>query len=66
MMDAGHAVALAQGMLMERYGLDETRALRMLTWLAQQNQVELSDVARHFTTRSTAPLPSSVQECRAG
>jgi len=52
-------IARAQGMLMERYGLDDAKALRMLVWLAQQNQVEIAVVAEHFLTRSSAPLPSS-------
>ena len=57
-------IGRAQGMLMQKYGLDENRAYRMLSWIAQQNQVEIGALAECFTR--TGVLPVSPEFCGSG
>jgi hypothetical protein len=49
-------IGRAQGMLMQKYGLDENRAYRMLSWVAQQNQIEMAVLAERFTMTGILPL----------
>ena len=49
-------IGRAQGMLMQKYGLDESRAYRMLSWIAQQNQIEIAVLAERFTATGILPL----------
>lgn len=44
--DAPTAVAVAQGCLMERFGLSAADALRLLAWLAEAVDLPLQAVAR--------------------
>lgn len=44
-MDARHLVGQAQGMLMERYGLDPDRAFAVLRRLSQNNRIKLREAA---------------------
>jgi GAF domain-containing protein len=57
-MDAHHAVGLAQGVLMERYGLDADRAFDVLSRLSQRNRIKLREAAEQVVaTARTSPEP---------
>ncbi|MBB5788866.1 GAF and ANTAR domain-containing protein [Jiangella mangrovi] len=57
-MDAHHAVGLAQGVLMERYGLDAERAFAVLNGVSRRNRIKLRDAAEQVvTTARSSPEP---------
>jgi GAF domain-containing protein len=57
-MDAHHAVGLAQGVLMERYGLDADRAFAVLSRLSQRNRIKLREAAEQIVaTARSSPEP---------
>lgn len=54
-IDARHLIGLAQGMLMERHGLDADQAFAMLRRLSRDNNIKLRDVASHVITTGLPP-----------
>lgn len=56
-IDARHQVGLAQGLLMERFGLDQQGAFAVLRRYSQQHNVKLRDVAERLVL--TRELPDS-------
>lgn len=57
-MDAHHAVGLAQGVLMERYGLDADRAFAVLSRLSHRNRIKLREAADQvIATARSSPEP---------
>jgi GAF domain-containing protein len=54
-IDARKRVGLAQGMLMERFGLNAEQAFELLRRYSQQHRLKLNDVARELV--STRELP---------
>lgn len=55
-IDARHLVGLAQGMIMERYGLDADRAFAVLRRLSRDNNLKLRTVAERVI--ATRQLPA--------
>ena len=57
-MTSRHRIGIAQGVLMERYGLDETKAFSLLSRLSQEQNRKLRDVAADVVPTSR-PAPDS-------
>jgi AmiR/NasT family two-component response regulator len=56
-LDTRKLIGQAQGILMERYGLDEARAFEVLRRYSQDRNVKLREVAEHLI--ANRQLPSS-------
>ena len=56
-LDSRKLIGQAQGILMERYGLDETRAFEVLRRYSQDHNIKLREVAKHLI--AARQLPSS-------
>lgn len=54
-ISARHLIGQAQGMLMERYGLDADRAFALLRRHSQDNNIKLRDVAQQVIATGTTP-----------
>jgi hypothetical protein len=54
-VETRHVIGLAQGMLMERFGLDEDRAFQLLRRYSQSSNVKLAEVARRVVATRTLP-----------
>ncbi|MBA3233542.1 MAG: GAF and ANTAR domain-containing protein [Propionibacteriales bacterium] len=54
-VDARHLIGLAQGILMERFGLDVDQAFSVLRRYSQDNNVKLRDVAEHVIETRSLP-----------
>ncbi|NHC46331.1 ANTAR domain-containing protein [Motilibacter aurantiacus] len=64
-----HVIGLAQGILMERHGLDADQAFRMLVELSSHTNTKLRDVAAqlaHHPQRRPAPRASGAGAVRPG
>jgi len=59
-IDARHKVGLAQGILMERYGLDVDAAFNVLRRYSQDNNVKLRRVAEHVVATRQVPGPGQL------
>jgi GAF domain-containing protein len=57
-LDTRKRIGQAQGILMERYGLDETRAFEVLRRYSQDHNVKLREVAEHLVGSSKLPTRS--------
>jgi GAF domain-containing protein len=57
-IDARHLVGMAQGILMERFGLDQQRAFAVLRRYSQEHNIKLRTVAEHLV--ETRALPDDV------
>ncbi len=68
-IDARHLVGVAQGILMERFGLDQQRAFAVLRRYSQQHNIKLRDVAEQLVTTGQLPEqpapPAAEQESYA-
>lgn len=54
-IDSRTAIGQAQGILMERFGLDAARAFDVLSRISQNGNIRLVDVARRLVERGTLP-----------
>lgn len=54
-VEARHRIGQAQGILMERYGLDADRAYSVLLRYSQDNNIKLRDVAVHVVATRALP-----------
>lgn len=54
-VDARKLIGQAQGMLMERYGLDADKAFQVLIRYSQDNNIKLRDIAHTVTTTRKLP-----------
>lgn len=54
-VDARHLIGLAQGILMERFGLDADQAFSVLRRYSQDNNVKLREVAEHVIATRALP-----------
>lgn len=54
-VDSRHIIGQAQGVLMERFGLDDTRAFGVLRRLSQDSNIKLRDVAKQIVLEHAAP-----------
>ena len=61
-LDSRKLIGQAVGILMERYGLDEHRAVEALHRYAQDHDAELRDVATHLIRSRQLPTPDSSGE----
>ena len=55
-IDSRHTIGLAQGMLMERYGLDAARSFALLNRHSQQLNRKLRDIAAELVATGTIPV----------
>lgn len=60
-VDSRHLIGQAQGILMQRYGLDATGAFAVLSRLSQDHNTRLIDVAQHVIARRELPDGSGVR-----
>lgn len=58
-IDARHQVGMAQGMLMERFGIDQQRAFAVLRRYSQQHNVKLRLVAEQLVATRELPAGSA-------
>jgi GAF domain-containing protein len=56
-LDARKRIGQAQGILMERHGLDERQAFAVLQRYSQDNNVKLRDLAQHLVETKELPAP---------
>ncbi len=56
-IDTRHVIGQAQGILMERFGLDEVRAFAVLRRLSQDGNVKLRQVAQQIVDEHAQPQP---------
>ena len=59
-LDARKRIGQAQGILMERYGLDETRAFEVLRRYSQDHNIKLRHVAEHVLAARQLPPPKQI------
>jgi AmiR/NasT family two-component response regulator len=61
-LDSRKLIGQAQGILMERFHLDDTRAFEVLRRYSQDNNIKLRDVAQTIvdTRRLPAPRPTGL------
>ena len=59
-LDSRKRIGQAQGILMERYGLDEARAFEVLRRYSQDHNIKLRYVAEHLITAGQLPTPPHV------
>jgi GAF domain-containing protein len=59
-LDSRKRIGQAQGILMERYGLDEARAFEVLRRYSQDHNIKLRYVAEHLITARHLPTPPHV------
>ena len=57
-LDSRKLIGQAQGILMERYGLDDARAFEVLRRFSQDHNIKLRDVAEHLTSAGQLPAPA--------
>lgn len=50
-----HTIGMAQGILMERFGLDQPKSFELLRRLSEQNEMKLRDVAAHVVATRSLP-----------
>jgi GAF domain-containing protein len=65
-MDTRKRIGQAQGILMERHGLDEDQAFAVLRRYSQNNNVKLRDLAEHLVETKELPHHSTSREVDAG
>lgn len=65
-MDTRKRIGQAQGILMERHGLDEDQAFAVLRRYSQNNNVKLRDLAEHLVETKELPSHSTSREVDAG
>jgi GAF domain-containing protein len=63
-LDARKLIGQAQGILMEHYGLDETRAFEVLRRYSQDHNVKLRHVASHVIAARQLPSPATSPAAR--
>ena len=56
-MSSRHVIGMAQGILMERYDLDEQQAFAFLSRLSSHQNRKLRDIARDLVSTRTVPEP---------
>ncbi|MGH3481077.1 MAG: GAF and ANTAR domain-containing protein [Nocardioidaceae bacterium] len=61
-LDSRKLIGQAQGMLMERYDLDEDRAFEVLVRYSQDHNMKLRQVAEHLIATRRLPNPRSNQQ----
>ena len=54
-LDTRKLIGQAQGILMEHYGLDETRAFGVLRRYSQDQSIKLRDIAQHLIAERHLP-----------
>ena len=59
-LDSRKLIGQAQGILMERHGLDETRAFEVLRRYSQDHNIKLRDVAEHLLATRQLPSPEEI------
>jgi GAF domain-containing protein len=65
-LDSRKRIGQAQGILMERYGLDEARAFEVLRRYSQDHNVKLRQVAEHLVTAGKLPSSGAMTTRAAG
>jgi GAF domain-containing protein len=59
-LDSRKLIGQAQGILMERYGLDETRAFEVLRRYSQDHNIKLRDIAEHLLAARQLPTTAEI------
>lgn len=59
-LDSRKLIGQAQGVLMERYDLDETRAFEILRRYSEEHDINLRDAAAHLIATRQLPSPEEV------
>jgi GAF domain-containing protein len=59
-IDTRHVIGQAQGILMERFGLDDVRAFAVLRRLSQDGNIKLRQVAQQIVDEHTSPTSGTL------